>query len=274
MDRLKDFDIRSLRATFLLIILILLPACSFYKVVPLQLTRVSQTEAYTQSFEINPSEELITKYKGNVRDAKIAELDNMLIDLLGRKNWQIIKDNYGSKYIVDKFLENKVKIRGLLNNTIYLEPVKHDKVLIEGFGRFFVILDKETILLSGDTHVIPKFYKLSDFKDGRLQLESKFFVTRIPKNISSYHEAKIISHIKINNKLKEENVYALNYGENHEMFLQLREKIQGNGSRKIGHLKFDQSYAASKLVDFSGMAFVKEYDEKVTGKIEFPRIVK
>ena len=251
----------------LLVLHTLITGCSIHKIVPLQIARVSQTDTYVQTFEVNPSPELRAKFT-NSRDAEIAELDNMLIVLLGKKNWQILKDSYGSSYIVDAFLKKKVKVKGQLNTTIYLEPVQHNKVLIEGFGRFFVLLENESILLSGDTHVIPKFYPLVDFANGDLQLESRFYVTRIPKHISNYHEASIMSHIKINNKFKDDDVYALNYAAKHEMFLKLKPKTNKETLRKIGYLKFDPTFASSKLVDFSGMTFVKEYDERMAEKIE------
>lgn len=242
----------------------LLSGCSLVKVVPVQLARVSQMETYTQTFDINlpeSSKSVLT----SKRNLQIAELDSVLTDLLGKKNWQHLKDLYGSAYLIDAFLNKEIIMKGQLNSTIYLEPLKHEKVLFEGFGRFFVLMKNSgKILLSGDSQLVPEHHTISSFKNGKLKLKVLFYVTRIPQRSTNYHEAKVEYHIKINNKFKSKNVYALDYDAAHTMYMYRALNKIDKKMQKIGELKFDAVHAGSKLIDFNGMIVIKnDYSDMV-----------
>ncbi len=274
MDRFKHRFSTAIFITVVASLYTLVAGCTLIKVVPIQLARISQMESYTQTFDID----IETADDSTISDNKkhrlrVAELDSVLIDLLGTNNWQHLKDLYGSAQLVNDFLDKKIVMKGHMINTFYLDPVKeHERVLIEGFGRFFII-HRETgdILLSGDARIIPDYYPLTDFEEGLIKLKLMFYITRIPKRNTSYHKTNIVYNIKFNNKFKEQKVYAIDYSATHEMLLHRPLNNSNNKLQRISSLYFDSRYAGAKLIDFNGLAVIKNNYDDMVREFEKPR---
>ncbi|MFX0211931.1 MAG: hypothetical protein ACFFDT_38505 [Candidatus Hodarchaeota archaeon] len=100
--------------------------CRLIQIIPIQIARVSQMESYEQTFtflESIPQEgtqdiDFWTRIQEQTR-----KMDDIFIRLLGPINWQNLKDLYGLRSIRDELISKKIYIQGLINLTVYLDPV-------------------------------------------------------------------------------------------------------------------------------------------------------
>lgn len=273
MDRLKRFSKFSLIVSIGFSVSMLVAGCTLVQVVPVQLARISQMEAYTQTFDIEINIPNTSTISDNEKqDLQVTELDGVLTDLLGPTNWQNLKDLYGSAKLVTAFLKKRIVMKGHIINTLYLDPITHDRVLFEGFGRFFIINeDTGRILLSGDARIIPEYYNLSSFRAGEIKLNIMFYITRIPKRSTNYHQATVEYHVKFNNKFKNKDVYSIDYTTSHDMYLRRPLNRVGNKMQKIGSLYFERKHAGAKLIDFNGLEVIKSNYIDMVREFEKPR---
>lgn len=253
----------------------------FTSVIPIQMARISHTETYTQKFDITSFLEN-TSSSDKEKNAKIDEhMDDVFISLLGGKNWQYLKDLYGSESIREEMKNGGVYVEGLINSTIYLVPNINtpDKFVMEGFGRWFVIRKtNKQILLSGDSLIRPKEINISDLsvndtpdssgndtpgssendtqnvlEKKKIRLDIDFFVTRIPRRPSYYQKSHLAIDIEINASKINKGVFSTNYDAFHKMYL-----IDKKGKEtKIADLKFKKPSSKYKLIDMRGINLIE-----------------
>jgi len=233
----------------------------FWRQVPIQMVRVSQTDSYTQTFVLGTSTsssgEELTLEKRQELDER---MDRIFITMIGAKNWQHLKNLYGVSAIRDELIDKKVHMEGLINFTAYLDPLDDKHVILEGSGRFFAVRDKTgEMLLSGDSHITPQRYMIDDFKSGCIPLQTSIYTTRIPGKPTFYKEAVIQYDLIIDTGDKDNNTYSVDYRREHKGYIDL----DGDNSYSAEHemfalLKLNGRYSQAKLLDLSGIKFIKK----------------
>lgn len=256
--------------------MLLLAACAntspvqIWRQIPIQMTRVSQTDSYSQRFLLDnskttTSENLTAKQRQHVD----ARMDDIFSKLIGSRNWQYMKNLYGVSSIRDELLEKRLHMEGLINLTTYLYPdEKLDTVILEGFGRFFAVRDKTNeILLSGDFHIKPQRYKLSDFKSGCIPLDTNIYTTRIPGKPTFYKDTIVRYDLFITSHNKNKKTFSINYENEHPAYIDLNGDNQYDKSERFALLKMNARYSQAKLIDLSGLKLVKN-DYKISSEAE------
>ncbi|NOQ13628.1 MAG: hypothetical protein GQ583_03980 [Methyloprofundus sp.] len=244
-----------------------LTGCSITQVAPIQLSRIHQTETYIQklSFLDNFTVESIVD-PGQRMSAQTLEMDKIFKQLLGKRNWQNLKDSYGLGNLRNELLENNIYIQGITNLSVYLDAFDSDYFSIEGSGRFFLIRKKTgAILLVGDYTISDKVYSIQDLERGYLIFDVKTIISRIPGQVTYYHEAPLKYKIYIDNSLGENGVYSIDYGKKHQAYLVEDDEILSKASF-FASLIFKTPKRATKLFDFRGINFIRrDYQQLMKG---------
>ncbi len=236
----------------------ILVGCSITQIVPIQASRIHQTEVYVQRFsfldDLN-SESIVQQDQRTL--AQTQKMDQIFTQLFGNKNWQSLKDLYGIGNIRNELITNKIYVQGTANFTIYLDPVDIDYFSIEGSGRFFVIRKKTNgILMAGDYIISEKIHSISDLRKGYLNLNVELFISRIPNQVTYFHEAPLVYKIYIDNSLGEKGVFSIDYRKKHQVYfsedneIPLKENVFANITIKAPK-------SATKLFDFRGINFIR-----------------
>lgn len=238
----------------------LLASCSMTQVVPIQASRIHQTEVYVQRFSFldNLNAEKIVQ-EDQRTFAQTQKMDQIFTHLFGGMNWQNLKDLYGIGNIRNELITNKIYVRGIANFTIYLDPFDIDYFSIEGSGRFFVIRKKtDAILMTGDYIIGEKVHSVSDLKKGYLNLDVELFVSRIPNNVTYFHEVPLVYQIYIDNRLGEKGVFSIDYRKKHNVYFsennQIQTLLKGNN---FANITIKAPKGATKLFDFRGIEFIR-----------------
>ncbi len=193
---------------------------SITQIVPIQMTRVTQTEAYHQTFELQTPDNSNSPHITDTTQWHNHRVDDVFSRLLGKANWQQIKDRYGLGALRDELLREEVYIRGFLSFTTYLDPTTPQYFIAEGTGRFFLVRKKnQAILLSGDFNISPNRHSIKTLDRGHIILDLDVILSRIPEEVTYLHEAPLKYKIFFDNTLKDEKVYQLDYQRYHEVHL-------------------------------------------------------
>ncbi len=238
-------------------------ACSLMRPVPIQLTRVSQSESYTQVFTfpgLNNQAGLAGETMSDHSNAKqIQHVDRILSQLLGGQNWQNIKDLYGFGTLYDELVQGKIYVKGMVELILYIDPLEQDHFFIEGMGRFYLVQDKtKAILLSGDFHIPLVKHRLDELDAGRLLVDVKLYVTRIPEQITYLNEARLIYELIMDTHMKEDHIYAVDYEKEHTVYL-ITDRLRAAPlpTDAIGVMRLENDSRAAKLIDLRGMQFLR-----------------
>ena len=243
----------------------------FWRQVPIQIARVTQTESYKQTFRIETP--LTKNMKNPEKDHKLDErMDKIFTSLIGPRNWQYLKNLYGVSDIRDELIKGKIHMDGLINFVVYLDPTDLDYIVIEGSGRYFAIRDKTSaILMSGDFYIPPQRNFIGSLDNssknsptnglisGCIPLDIKIYTTRIPGKTTYYKDVKVRYELNIDTTNKEHNAYSINYEKNHSAYLDIDNDGSFDKDRDfIASLEMKSRYQQVKLFDLSGMAFIKK----------------
>lgn len=251
------------------IVLLLLSACTMLQVVPIQLARINQTEQYQQSFVFaSRSSPHCGAYFEELpfESAQIRCIDTLFATLLGQPNWQKLKDLYGLSALRDEFVKGQLKLDGQIDFVIYVDPREPRRFILEGGGRYFMIRQSTgAILMIGDYRIVPDRYSIRDLNRGYLVLNIQLYVSRIPGQITYLHKAPLKYKIFIDNSMKEDGVYRIDYAKTHQAYMTANLDDLHQGTNLIGELTLTEDPYDAKLLDFRGMEFLQtDYDEKLT----------
>jgi hypothetical protein len=157
-------------------------------------------------------------------------------------------------------ISRKLHMEGLITLTTYLYPTndQYKFVIIEGSGRFFAVRDTSNeILLSGDFHIQPQRYSLSDFKSGCIPLDTNTYTTRIPGKPTYYKNTKVRYNLYLDTSDADNNTFSVDYRRNHPAYIDLDNDNKFNPTVKFATLKLNPRYGEAKLIDLSGLKLVK-----------------
>lgn len=240
---------------------------SMTHVVPIQMARVSQTEAYTQTFDFQSPHENNAQHPIDQMQWFNQRIDDVFLRLLGEANWQQIKDRYGLGALRDELLRKDIYVRGFFNFSTYLDPVSPEFFMTEGMGRFFLVRRKNhAILLSGDFHIAPERHSTEDLDRGYVVLDIALILSRIPEEVTYLHETSLKYKIYFDNSLKNKSVYRLDYQRQHEVHLPLSGEEALSGKTRIGSMRLDAKPDLAerfKLLDYRGTQFIRSDYEKM-----------
>lgn len=269
--RFVSFNLSELklinRYLFLMPICIILSGCaSLFQVVPIQMARVNQTEAYTQTFDFQVPHENSAMHLIEKTQWFNHQIDDVFLRLLGEANWQQIKDRYGLGTLREELLRKEVFVRGFFTFSTYIDPISSEFFIAEGVGRFFLIRKKnQAILLSGDFYISPDRHSRKDLDRGYVVLDIDIILSRIPEEVTYLHETSLKYKIFFDNTLKKERIYRLDYRRQHEVHLPLADSEKLSDKTRIGSLRFDttpESEGRYKLLDYRGTQFLRgDYEE-------------
>jgi len=244
-----------------------LTACSITQVAPIQLGRIHQTETYVQKFSFLDKFSIESIVDPDQRiSAQTLEMDKIFKQLLGKKNWQNLKDSYGFGNLRNELLENNIYIQGIANLSIYPDAFDSDYFSVEGSGRFFLIR-KQTgaILLAGDYTISDRAYSITDLEKGYLILDVNSIISRIPSQVTYYHETPLKYKVYIDNSLGENGVYSIDYRKKHPAFLTEDDEMLSKANL-FASLIFKAPKRATKLFDFRGIDFIRrDYQQLMKG---------
>jgi hypothetical protein len=228
---------------------IIIQGCGLFRRVPIQFSRTTQTEFFKQYYEFGDAEEAKEKTKA----------------IMGEDAWDIF---YYTKYGPSKdqiLLQNvnsrKIYVRGAITLSIYLSPIDHDTIFVEGVGRYALVekeADKEMILFTADFFVTNSTISIKR----ELKTENPI----IDINISQFlvrHFVLMPSPNYITDKLplkfkiqlepvrNNEDVYRINYSARHDVIFD---------NDRIGFLEFDKLvHNQYKYIDLRGRNFLRKY---------------
>jgi len=241
-------------------VLFILVGCSsdyikFWKIIPLQLSRVAQQESYEQSFIIKVDNEASLN-KNELEIRRDEKMDAIFSSMIGNNNWQYLKNHYGIHDIRDELIARQIKMHGMINFIAYLDPLdKNDSTLhivLEGTGKYFAIRNStKAILMSGDFKILPQRFPLKSLKEGCIALDVNLYTTRIPGETTYYHPVTMRYELKMKSKAKD--TYSIDYGIDHKGYLQ----ISGNKEYEhIADIKFKGDFNHVKLFDLRGSELI------------------
>jgi len=240
---------------------------SMTHVVPIQMARVNQLEAYTQTFDFQSAYEDNALHSIEQMQWFNQRIDDVFLRLLGEGNWQQIKDRYGLGALRDELLRKDIYVRGFFNFSTYLDPVSPESFMVEGMGRFFLVRRKnQAILLSGDFHILPDRHSTKDLDRGYVVLDIALILSRIPEEVTYLHETTLKYKIYFDNSLKNKSVYRLDYQRQHEVHLPLSDAEELSGKTRIGGMRLDAKADLTerfKLLDYRGTQFIRSDYEKM-----------
>ena len=192
----------------------------------------------------------------NFRDA--AHAKNVFVKLIGEKNWRVLEEYYVHGDILEDLLQNNIGVQGAFTLTISLVPTDHDKVFIEGIGRYFVVRNgTNEIILSGDYYIKNIRLSIADMRKGLMPVQIKQYLIRhfAPGETNYYQDVAIDFRIHMNTDLADKMIYSLDYEMDHEVILD---------GEVIGYLRFDESTPTEdKLIDLRGLNLVRNDYKKI-----------
>lgn len=242
------------------IVLFILVGCSsdyikFWKIIPLQLSRVAQQESYEQSFIIKVENEASLN-KNELEIRRDEKMDAIFSSMIGVENWQYLKNHYGIHDIRDELIAKQIKLHGMINFIAYLDPIdKSDSLLhivLEGTGKYFAVRNStHAILMSGDFKILPQRFSLKNLNDGCIALDVNLYTTRIPGETTYYHPITMRYELRMKSTTKD--TYTIDYSAEHKGYLQ----ISGNKEYEhIADIKFKDDFSHVKLFDLRGSEFI------------------
>jgi len=252
-------------------LLILLTGCSLTQIVPIQVGRISQSDTYLQTFSFFDDQKyadinLDSDKEVQLRFSQTRQMDNVFSQMLGEKNWQNLKDLYGSDNLLKELLAKKIYIKGTSSMQIYPDPFDERYFTVDGTGRYFLIREEtEAILLTGDYSFSDQQYSVADLERGYVVLNLELFLIKIPGLVTYYHEAPLKYKIYLDNSLGKQRVYSIDYSRKHEAFL-VKEGEKLDESKPFAAITFAAPSRPTKLWDFRGIQFMRRDYEQLLNK--------
>lgn len=255
--------IPRIRLVLLTILAATLGACSITRIVPIQMARVPQTETYIQTFDLSGFQSAPDWLYGNTaareHRSKDAFMDAVFGQLIGRRNWQNLKDIYTFESLQQEVDSADIFVSGTVNFVIYLHPVRQDHAVMEGNGRYSIIRRKNNeILLSGDFRIKPDLVPIADLYSGSMVLNTVFYVTRIPRQTTYYWEAPFMIELFVNNRHQEHGVFAIDYSRPHNIYLTNSRDSKEQQRVRIGQFIFDDTARTVKYIDIRMMKYLED----------------
>ncbi|MEJ2362451.1 MAG: hypothetical protein P8Z75_13735 [Gammaproteobacteria bacterium] len=232
-----------------------------------------QTESFVQTFDLSGFRDapdwLFEDAAAQRHRTKDAFMDAVFTRLVGRRNWQNLKDIYTFESLQQEIESADIYVTGTVNFVVYLDPVRQHQVVLGGSGRYSIVRRKNNeILLSGDFRIVPKRTPIADLYTGTLPVETVFYVTRIPRQTTYYWEAPTMLELSIDTRYKEDGVFAINYSKSHDIYLTNPVASGEKKQVKIGQLVVDGRAHAVKLIDIRMMKFLEDDYKTKLGHIE------
>jgi hypothetical protein len=249
---------RGMRLVAFLPIFFIFSGCSLIQIAPIQLGRVTQLETFTHTYYFGKA-----KSESGTPDSEVNQrIEQTFMGLLGKANWQTIKDLYGFRDIRDELVAKSIYVKGVAQFYISIDPYDHQQFLLEGTGKYFLIREKSeksgVILLSGDFIAPTTSYKIADLNNGLLSINVILYTTRIPGEITHYNEAVVKYQIKIDTSKKDDSIYHIDYFAAHDVHLLRSKNELVTDDNKFGELIFDNSEQGfKKLLDLRGIKFLR-----------------
>ena len=253
-------------------------ACSLTRVVPIQIARVSQTELYTQKFSLtktkanSPPPDTNSHHLKDKIQEQNKQVDRIFTNLLGPTNWQNLKDHYGVKELRDELFDNEMEIKGFMNFSIYIDPIKQNEFLVEGTGRYFLIRKNGSIILSGDSLVPLERHKFSEIDNGFVLINVEIYISRVPKLTTYYSKSWIKYKIYFDTSMKKDRVYSIDYNnKKHEVHLctkSTKEECEDKNGKTLSNYELLANLilhdaGKAKLWDFRGIEILRDDYKKI-----------
>ena len=249
---------RRMRIVAFLPIFFIFSGCTLIQIAPITMGRVVQLETFTHTYYFGKA-----KSAGGSSDSNVNQrIERTFMGLLGKANWQTIKDLYGFRDIRDELVAKSIYVKGVAQFYLSIDPYDHQQFLLEGTGKYFLIREKSektgVILLSGDFIVPTTTYKIADLDNGLLSINVILYTTRIPGEVTHYNEAVVKYQIKIDTSKKDDSTYRIDYLAIHDVHLLRSKNDLVTDDNKFGELIFDNSEQGSKkLLDLRGIKFLR-----------------
>ncbi|WP_372368046.1 hypothetical protein [Candidatus Uabimicrobium sp. HlEnr_7] len=204
------------------------------KIVPIQMARIVQVARYTQNYKFDNDE----------------QARNILMKVVGPKNWKIIEDHYVFGDVVQDMMEGRFVIEGRIIFTLSLDPQNHDRFYIDGFGKYHLHrkTTNETILAADFDIVSPEAFSLSDVKTkGYIELDVVKNYTRYfaPEQGNYFHASPLRFRLFI--KQIKDDVYMVDYKRKHDVF---------TDGELLGELEFKPPYK-HMVIDMRSLGYLK-----------------
>lgn len=251
-----------------LIPLLILSGCSLLQVAPIQLARVSQTEHYQQRFlfadRTSPQcAAFFTELP--FANAQTRCVDSLFSRLLGKTNWQKLKDLYGLAALRDEIIAGDIYIDGNIDFIIYLDPRDHQQFQVEGGGRYFLIrAATQAILLTGDFRIQPTLQRIANLDQGFVIFDIQLYVSRIPGQITYLHRAPLKYKIFIDNSMRADGLYRIDYHKTHQAYLTDNLDDLHRQRNQIADLVLPSNDRDTKLLDLRALPFIQgDYPDKL-----------
>lgn len=125
-------------------------------------------------------------------------------------------------------------------------------------GRYYLVQEKtKAILLSGDFHIPLTKHRLDELDAGRLLMNVKLYVTRVPEQITYLNEVGLIYEMFIDTHMKNDHIYAVDYEKEHIVYL-ITDRLRSVPLKTdaIGVMKLQSDNCVAKLIDLRGMQFL------------------
>jgi len=198
------------------------------------MARVVQVARYTQNYKFQNDE----------------QARNILMKVVGPKNWKIIEDHYVFGDVVQDMMEGRFVIEGRIIFTLSLDPQNHDNFYIDGFGKYHLHrkTTNETILAADFDIVSAEAFSLSDVKkNGFIELEVVKNYTRYfaPEQGNFFHQSPLRFRLFV--KEIKNDVYMVDYKQKHNVFVE---------GELLGELNFKPPYK-HMVIDMRSLQYLK-----------------
>jgi len=214
----------------------LLPGC-LPKMIPIQMTRVTQMEFFRQFYTF--------------RDAEHAQ--KVFTKMLGEKNMRVLLDHYAFGDAIDDLLHHQIEMQGSIVFTMSLSPMNDETFYTEGLGRYYAVRKTTSeIILTGDVQIRATMFNMNDLHRGELRIATQHYWLRYfaPGETNYCNPVPIDFVIKMRTVSKRDHVYSIDYDAQHPVIFE---------NEQIGYLEFDKTTPRDdKLIDLRGLELVRD----------------
>lgn len=229
-------------------------------VVPLQMVRVTQTEAFTQTFDaLRLNAPVVASNDRPAFTEQNRLIDDTFTRMLGAKNFQQVKDRYGLGGVRDELLQGMITSQGHLTFTIYINPRDHTKFVLEGSGRFFIVREAtKEIMLSGDFSIPIQDHALDELVKGKIPITVYLFTSNIGRGSTYFHKAPLIYNVGVEQLKNTPDAYVLKRGKYaHEVHLIDEGNPGMEYAVKLGNFHVEDDPNQAKIIDLRGLKLVR-----------------
>ncbi len=214
-------------------------------VMPIQMSRISQVEFFTQYYDFT----------------HVDHPDEILRMLLGDENYKIFFGRFSlekNERELKAYLKDALEVRGSLTFTIQVNPVDFESFFLDGVGRFDLVEkmpnQKEELLLDGIVKLKSDSFSLEDLRNNKLKIGMTHSVVRrinleAGESYFNFDSARVAVVVALET-IKKGEIYRLNYAAPHTFFY---------GDTKVGELFFERTPTSQyKLIDMRGLKFLRK----------------